>query len=698
MLQLLASFLEQLAEVMWVSNNCLSHAHAWLRYLHHTRTHKQNAEPEETTHMCDAAVLAVLCVPADHGKSQQVEAVVDTDRRVTRLLGKSLCPTRGSLHDVVVSRDILSCASEGVQLLHALMERDAAPVAVLCKACIPVLKSIEESSSPYGPSLKRYVPKLKAAIFAKSLSQLSSVYSSLSIECFTDRVCPSSFLPWHEAEGLLVRTAKRRQLRVRLDYAASFIHFTEATQRPEKGLRHNMSSLASQMEAALASSCITSLLPADLQSLAIQGTPLWLLKARQDFESGLDGKLEIEAEQRRLAAERLRSQKQHHVRWVETEKKAMEVTARTKILDQSMQRRQEQMDLAIERQSEDRKREAEARAKDVLAEIGKIAKQKTAYPLLFDGKPWDALVPEDVVSGRVTYNSVLEAQKERSVKERQELMRQRRLECKRMDHVVRALHDENTQLIPDWMRTAAVEDEATKKKLREKVHSNLKLKRSLADVADVYTSFEAACQAEFEAQRDAANKSERSAATVQLKRNKVDRARHRLAKERDEQKKKQEEQLREERQLRQETGALFGEALPRDTGRRREEEPRPEDRRPEDRDTWRKGERRERPPATRDVPDRFARDRAPEAFSRDRDRDRGPRSGMGGDWRSGKTPGPDREFTRPTATVERTPRNSPRISPSPDPFPSSRATLPEPSKPPSAADDDWKMVQKGRKQ
>lgn len=77
-----------------------------------------------------------------------------------------------------------------------------------------------------SPLLESYIPALKRVVFDKLLLKLSRIYTSLSIDFFTNTLCPDTFISWSEAESIIVQ---QDIVQLRLDYSRRAVLFGSAT-------------------------------------------------------------------------------------------------------------------------------------------------------------------------------------------------------------------------------------------------------------------------------------------------------------------------------------------------------------------------------------------------------------------------------------------------------------------------------------
>ncbi|KAH7100288.1 hypothetical protein BKA62DRAFT_743757 [Auriculariales sp. MPI-PUGE-AT-0066] len=254
---MMANYYEKLARIFLTSGNLLFHAAAWARYHAILRVVGGRSE-EEMTSLAGLVLLSALAVPLG---AEQREAEEDGGKgrnsRLTALLGLPKMPTRQGLLKDALSRNILKSCPAPIQTLYSLLETTFDPLS-LCANAAPALQVLAGSPdvgsslpvvAPSESSFAPYVPLLHNVILARLISQLSQVYSSVQISFVMDLVTPltgstlpelqeqfpntvSSTKDASSVEAFIMLSARRGELRVRLDHAEGTLDFSgdESTQ------------------------------------------------------------------------------------------------------------------------------------------------------------------------------------------------------------------------------------------------------------------------------------------------------------------------------------------------------------------------------------------------------------------------------------------------------------------------------------
>lgn len=98
-------------------------------------------------------------------------------------------------------------------------------------------------------------------------------------------------------------------------------------------------------------------------------------------------------------------------------------------------------------------------SKQIVGEFKAIA-DKAMGKIVIHGRSIDEITPEMAMNGEYTYDDYEKAQEELRARERQEKHRQQRQELKRIEHLVRAIREEEGRVLPEWKEKCRAEDDA----------------------------------------------------------------------------------------------------------------------------------------------------------------------------------------------------------------------------------------------
>ena len=231
----LAVYYEKLMQVFLMSDNGLYHAYAYKLFFFQQKQVK-TFSPEERTEIASAVFLCALASPIltpvrlSLGSNNSYIEQEEQDARANRLaslLFLQKTPSRDSLIQELLAKDILQMVSPELVELYKLLEVDFQPL-VLHKKLTPILAVIEAN-----PSLARYAPALKQVALARVLLQVSQVYSSLKLTTLAEL---APFATPLAIEKHVVDMSKRGDISVRVNHLTQSVVFgllpaTAATDR-----------------------------------------------------------------------------------------------------------------------------------------------------------------------------------------------------------------------------------------------------------------------------------------------------------------------------------------------------------------------------------------------------------------------------------------------------------------------------------
>lgn len=467
LLMSLAAYYEKLAEVFGRSGHANLHAFALLKWLGHTKTHNKALTEDEHRVWASVAVLAVLAVPIRRSDTLKSGARYDEEKKLTSLLGHPTVPTRASLISMLRDRGILEHSFDCVREFFKIVEGpEFLPFAVVGKV-LPLFEQIKEKLAAADQQVKEqvatviftagtflergseYINQLKDVVFRKLVVKLGGVYSTMNIDFFRSRVCPSEFMPWSRAERALVALAEDCQISLRLDYMTGVIRLSDrdesmdgqgmASQRLEKLSTRLLRVIAlidrAQEPAQLAArkAALASRLPAEAERAAKR---LTLLK------------------QRRLELEEMKKKREENLEEIQKEKEKRELQVE----------REKQRVLQEEKAQLKKKAEAEQMrmecATQLIAKMKQLCTQVGAAPSHFTicGVQLGTLTPEALIAHHLTFRDYEQALADHQAKAKQELLKQKRNEQKRLDHQCRAFRLEEVKEIEEWSKKVREED------------------------------------------------------------------------------------------------------------------------------------------------------------------------------------------------------------------------------------------------
>ncbi|AFZ80366.1 eukaryotic translation initiation factor 3, subunit 10, putative [Theileria equi strain WA] len=465
LLKWLAIFYEKLALIFWVSDLHLFHALAVLRYVMHIRMYKKKVSQEDITYLSSKSVLAVLSVPnyqKEPNKSNDLTSVLSTSsyemqKRMSTLLGYNTIPNKESLRYALTMKNILPLADENTKKLYSLIENESDNSMKLCLQLVPLLTEKEEeeedgaakTGDKFCDKLSIYYPKIKSVVFHKVLLMISKVYASMTISFFTKSICPPEFYEWNDAEKEIVELVHRGLCHIRFDYANSVLYFNSSSVSADSiaSIRHQLTDLGKNLYYAM------KLLTPEETKRTQEERHLQLVSMKNNIE-----KERTRLMKRTSEIYQRRQEHQEEQMRVEEERKKLEMQQKINEEKAEKERREEALrQMEIQRRKDEKYKIKSETAQQMLQEIRKLGGAQSSK-IMIKGKTLDEINVDDVIDGFVEYDDLEKAQEEQLIKERQECIKQRRAEIKRIDHFVRAIREHDILLYPEWQNSTCQED------------------------------------------------------------------------------------------------------------------------------------------------------------------------------------------------------------------------------------------------
>lgn len=218
----IAAYYKTLAQVFAVSNNYLFHAAVWFRYFSLLSSHKTPPQAD-LRNVASLCILSVLCIPSA-SENQPVSA---KERRWMALINLQRCPTRQSLLQAVIDKNVLEHAAPELRSLYTLLVQDFQPLKLKrdLESLTPALTAI--------PEFKNYSVQLAEVLASSIFEDLAVSYSELRLGFVLNLASlPEPFnLTNSKLERLLVKGAVNRY-RVRINHANQTVRFVDSLATP----------------------------------------------------------------------------------------------------------------------------------------------------------------------------------------------------------------------------------------------------------------------------------------------------------------------------------------------------------------------------------------------------------------------------------------------------------------------------------
>ena len=437
-------YYEYLGQIFWKSDNHLFHAFACLKNLMFVRAAKQNATPEELALLASKAVLATLCVPFQKNSDTMATLELNTEgssspyeksKKHAQLFNAQSVPTRDSISQQLVEKGLLQLAGEPCKRLFALIESDFTPLS-LCQDAKPFLDEISNTLDMFDGKLVNYITPLKQIIFFRLMKQLSEVYANMTIDNFEKA---ASIVPFSIAEKWMANAARQHGINIQINYSHKAIVFGAPRKLDMKSMRQPLIEIGYKLQQAM-------------QRVAPEEQHKKEKLEKQQLSTDIVQRIEQETKMIRQRKEEIERRKEESERRKEIqEKEAMEKLKKQEAKEAEAERaRQEEERHRREKEREEQKRKEQSmiKNKEMLEEMKKQADSLKAANLKVGGKKITEIVADDLE--KIGIGEIEKAREAQVQRERQEKIRQRKLESKRVDHLARALREEEQKLLDEW--------------------------------------------------------------------------------------------------------------------------------------------------------------------------------------------------------------------------------------------------------
>ncbi|KAG2295430.1 hypothetical protein Bca4012_003160 [Brassica carinata] len=495
---LLMVYYSKLTEIFWISSSHLYHAYAWFKLFSLQKNFNKNLSQKDLQLIASSVVLAALSVPpfdrAQSASHMELENEKERNLRMANLIGFNLEPkfegrdmlSRSSLLSELVSRGVLSCASQEVKDLFHVLEHEFHPLDLGSKIQ-PLLEKISKSggklsSAPSLPEvqLSQYVPSLEKLATLRLLQQVSKIYQTIRIESLSQLV---PFFEFSVVEKMSVDAVKNNFVAMKVDHMKGVVIFGILGIESD-GLKDHLAVFAESLNKVRAmlypvpskASKLGGIVPNLAETVEKEHKRLLarksIIEKRKEDQERQQLEMEREEEQKRLKLQKLTEE-------AEQKRLAAELLERRK---QRILREIEEKELE----------EAQALLEDTEKRMKK-GKKKT----LLDGE-------------KVTKQTVMERALTEQLKERQEMEKKLQKLAKTMDYLERAKREEAAPLIEAAYQRRLVEEREFYEReqqrevelSRERHESDLKEKNRLSRMLEFKETFQGEVisrrQAEFD--------------------------------------------------------------------------------------------------------------------------------------------------------------------------------------------------------
>ncbi|KAM6584843.1 hypothetical protein CsatB_011845 [Cannabis sativa] len=482
---LMVVYYAKLSEIFWISSSHLYHAYAWVKLFNLQKSFNKNLNQKDLQLIASSVVLAALSVPPydrRRGASHmELENEKERNFRMANLIGFNLEPkfergevlSRASLLSELVSKGVLSCATQEVKDLYKLLEHDFLPLDLALKVQ-PLLAKISKvggklssASSVPEVQLSQYVPSLEKLTALRLLQQVSQVYQTMKIECLSQMI---PFYSFSVVEKISVDAVKHNFVAMKVDHMKGVVLFGSLGIESD-ALRDHLTILAENLNKARAliypPAKKASKLGEVLPSLAdvVDKEHKRLLARKTIIE-----KRKEEQERQLLEMERVEESKRL------IEQKKTEEAEKKRLADEIEQRKIFRIRKEIEEKEQ---------------EEAQVLLQET-----ITGKKWAKRILEG--DEKISKQKLMELALTEQLRERQEMEKKLQKQAKTMDYLERAKREESAPLIEAAFQQRLVEERILheREQEREIVESkqrhqgDLKEKNRLSRILDYKVIFQ----------------------------------------------------------------------------------------------------------------------------------------------------------------------------------------------------------------
>eukprot|EP00427_Karlodinium_veneficum_P025303 CAMPEP_0169102040 /NCGR_PEP_ID=MMETSP1015-20121227/21956_1 /TAXON_ID=342587 /ORGANISM="Karlodinium micrum, Strain CCMP2283" /LENGTH=1112 /DNA_ID=CAMNT_0009163117 /DNA_START=28 /DNA_END=3366 /DNA_ORIENTATION=+ len=553
-----SEYYDYLAKIFWKSEDYLFHAFACLKNVLFLKTAKKDLAPTELQALASKAVMAMLCVPFQkrHDSVQATLALTVEDSYQKAKKHATLCsaqavPTREAIIQQLTEKSLTLHAAAPVKKLFELIESDFTPLS-LCQDAKPFLEEISGMDH-----LSEYVIPVKRIIFLRLVKQLSEVYANMTIENF-ERA--ASIVPFSTGEKWMANAARQQGINIQINYREKAIVFGATRKVDMKSMRQPLIEIGHKLQQAM-----QRVAPEDQQKKERfeKAGLVKTIQERMNRERSENRKRKEVIEQRKEESEKRKEKQMREEMEQQRKEAAKEEEKERKRLEEERKQRE------IERQN---KKKEDEKLEKIRAKINQMQSTGAAHLKIGNKKVTqfneDDLKKVDVVEIDAAFHQTENRQ-------RQEKIRARKLEGKRVDHLARAFREQELDRLTDWQDEVADVDnqfldeaqDRDAKAQKEKHELNIQEKNALLafqEQKDAWVSEQLESRYEDHRKHVDAQKEKNEANAIEgkikrakerkaeaVKRERQEEERKRREKEEEEKRKKEERRREEERRRQQ---------------------------------------------------------------------------------------------------------------------------------------------------
>jgi translation initiation factor 3 subunit A len=218
------NYYSKLSLIFWKAGNHLFHAATLQKLFVLLKEQKKNISQEELTKISTRVLLATLSVPIPLNRTP-IDESLETDettmeklKRLGLLLGVQTAPTRSSLLKDLVKYNVVQYVYPEVKDLYEWLEVEFHPL----KMSTRVNSCLEYLEKHNDMEFSQYITALKDIAVMRLLKQVSQVYTTIEIARFV-KLAP--FMDKFHLEKVIVDAAKNNGLQIRINHQTKSLSF-----------------------------------------------------------------------------------------------------------------------------------------------------------------------------------------------------------------------------------------------------------------------------------------------------------------------------------------------------------------------------------------------------------------------------------------------------------------------------------------
>ncbi|RNA26224.1 eukaryotic translation initiation factor 3 subunit A isoform X2 [Brachionus plicatilis] len=222
------NYYSKLSLIFWKAGNHLFHAVTLQKLFVLLKEQKKTITQEELTKISSKLLLATLAIPIPPNRSiideclDQDEVTLEKLKRLSSLLNLQQSPTRLSLLKDLQKYNVINHVFPEIKDLYKSLECEFNPLK-LSERVNKCLDYLESRTDLANENYNQYIQPIREIAVTRLLKQISQIYTTIEIKRFL-RLIPKG-VDDHTLEKLIVDSAKNLDLQVRINHQTKSLHF-----------------------------------------------------------------------------------------------------------------------------------------------------------------------------------------------------------------------------------------------------------------------------------------------------------------------------------------------------------------------------------------------------------------------------------------------------------------------------------------